>query len=247
MRLTLREGIDPYTNRTVWLMLDEDYEIVEPIQRYLTSLSTSRSPNTVKAYGSDLKMWWAFLSGKNLDWRNVNLHQDLADFAYWLRVGQISKVISLQPVEAKRSEKTINRAITAVSTFYEYHLCSQTVDFNNFEGFHAVYKAGKIKSRTRGILAGIATGKPTKDKLVKLKETKKFPGCLTDQQIETLVNACNNLRDKLMILMFNGTGMRKGALCGLLYRFYNVNYLLNKNFLFIFHKVNSNTTPFRFS
>ncbi len=95
MRLTLREGIDPYTNRTVWLMLDEDYEIVEPIQRYLTSLSTSRSPNTVKAYGSDLKMWWAYLGGKNLDWRNVNLHRDLADFAYWLRVGQISKVIAV--------------------------------------------------------------------------------------------------------------------------------------------------------
>ena len=55
-------------------------------------------------------------------------------------VGDTSKVISLQPIEAKRSEKSINRAITAVSSFYDYHLCNKTVDFSQFERFHAVYK-----------------------------------------------------------------------------------------------------------
>ena len=214
MMLTLQKGIDPYTNKTIWVMLDEDYQIVEPIQRYLTSLCATKSPNTVQAYGTDLKRWWEFLEHKCLDWRNVNLHQDLEDFAYWLRVGS-AKVISLQPVEADRSEKTINRAITAVSTFYDYHLCNKTVDFPSFERFHAVYKTGSTRVGTTGLLTGIAKAKPTREKLVKLKETKKFPGCLTDEQVETLVDACSNLRDKLMILMFNGTGIRKGALCGL--------------------------------
>ena len=101
MTLTLQKGIDPYTNKTIWVMLDEDYQVVEPIQRYLTSLTATRSTNTVKAYGTDLKRWWEFLNHKCLDWRNVNLHQDLEDFAYWLRVGDTSKVISLQPIEAK--------------------------------------------------------------------------------------------------------------------------------------------------
>ena len=61
MIVMLQKGIDPYTNKTVWVMLDEDYQVVEPIQRYLTSLIAIRSTNTVKAYGTDLKRWWEFL------------------------------------------------------------------------------------------------------------------------------------------------------------------------------------------
>jgi len=209
MKLILQKGIDPNTGGIIWLMLDQDYQVVEPIQRYLTFLCGSKSPNTVEAYSYDLKAWWEFLSCKDLDWRNVQL-SDLEDFAYWLRVGDLSKVVSMQPVEAKKSERSINRAITAISTFYEYHVASRTVDFKQFDRFFL--PQGVSKNR---FLTGIAKSKPTRKKLVKLKEPKKFPGCLTDEQIETLVNACNRLRDKLIILMLNSTGMRKGELLGL--------------------------------
>ena len=209
MKLNLQKGIDPHTGEIIWLMLDEDYQVVEPIQRYLSYLSSSKSPNTVEAYGYDLKGWWEFLNHKHLDWRSIQL-SDLEDFAYWLRVGDTDQVISMQPVEAKKSERSINRAITAVSTFYEYHAAAKTVDFKQFERFFLPRGLAK-----KGLLAGIAKSKPVRQKLVKLKEPKKFPGCLTDGQVETLVNACIPLRDKLIILMLNGTGLRKGELLGL--------------------------------
>lgn len=209
MKLTLQKGIDPHTNEIIWLMLDEDYQVLEPVQRYLTYLSTSKSPNTVEAYAYDLKFFWEFLELKSLDWRNINL-SDLEEFAYWLRIGNTTKFISMQPVQAIRSEKTVNRAITAITSFYEYHIANQTVDFNQFDRFHLPYAVGK-----KGLLTGIAKSKPTRQKLVKLKEPKSFPGCLTDEEISTLVNACHRLRDKLIILMLNGTGMRKGELLGL--------------------------------
>jgi integrase/recombinase XerD len=210
MNLTLQKGIDPHTNKIVWLMLDEDYQVVEPIQRYLTSLTTStRSPNTVEAYAYDLRTWWEFLSLKALDWRNINL-SDVEDFAYWLRVGDTTKVVSMQPVQAIRSEKTVNRAITAITSFYEYHIASGRIDFKQFDRFHLPQGINR-----EGLLTGIAKSKPTRQKLVKLKEPKSFPGCLTDEQVEALVNACHRLRDKLIILMLNGTGMRKGELLGL--------------------------------
>lgn len=210
MQLTLQKGLDPNTGEKVWLMLDDkDYQVVEPIQRYLTFLSGSKSPNTVEAYGYDLKAWWEFLHHKHLDWCSVQL-SDLEDFAYWLRVGDSSNVISVQPIMVKKSERSINRAITAVSTFYEYHVASKTVDFKQFERFFMPFGV----SRTR-FLHGIAKSKPMRKKLVKLKEPKSFPGCLTNEQVETLVNTCTRLRDKLIILMLNGTGMRKGELLGL--------------------------------
>ncbi|QFS52356.1 tyrosine-type recombinase/integrase [Nostoc sphaeroides] len=209
MRLTLQKGIDPATQKVVWLMLDENYELVEPIQRYLTFLSGTKSPNTVEAYGNDLKLWWQFLYSVSLDWRSVQL-ADLEDFAYWLRVGNTSSVVSMQPVEACRSERTINRAITTVMGYYEFHIANQTVNFKEFDRF---FMPIGLKGKT--FLAGIAKTKPMRRKLVKLKEPKKFPGCLTDEQVELLVNACKRLRDKLIILMLNGTGMRKGELLGL--------------------------------
>jgi site-specific recombinase XerD len=209
MKLSLQRGIEPNTGEPVWLVLDENYQLIEPIQKYLTYLSTNKSPNTVESYAYDLKAWWEFLTKQHLDWRSIQL-SDLETFAYWLRVGDISKVVSMQPIKAIRTEKTINRAITTVSGFYEYHTANKTVDFKQFERFFMPVGI----SRTR-FLKGISKSKPIRKKLVKLKEPKKFPGCLTNKQIETLVNACHRLRDKLIILMLNGTGIRKGELLGL--------------------------------
>ena len=138
----------------------------------------------------------------------------MEDFAYWLRVDN-TKVVSMQQVEAIRSEKTVNRAITAVTNFYDYHIANKTVDFKRFERFYM--PNGISRARSKGLLTGIAKSKPVRQKLVKLKEKKKFPGCLKDEEVETLVDACNNLRDKLMILMLNGTGLRKGELLGLMH------------------------------
>lgn len=182
MKLTLQKGIDPNTEKVVYVILDEDYMVVEPIQRYLTSLIGSKSPNTVESYGYGLKSWWEFLATKNLDWRVVQL-SDVEDFAYWLRVGDTSKVVSMQPIEAKRSERSINLAISVVTNFYEYHIANKTIDYKQFDRFLAT--SGSIR---KGLLTSIAKSKAIRQKLVKLKEPKKFPGCLTDEQIETLVN-----------------------------------------------------------
>lgn len=209
MKLTLQKGIDPQTAEAIWLMLDEEYQVVEPVQRYLTYLCGTKSPNTVESYGYDLKAWWEFLDHKHLDWRNIQLSH-LEDFAYWLRVGEISAIIPMQPQEAKRSERSINRAITAITTFYDYHIANKNVALKEFDRF---YMPRGLTNK--GILTGIAKSRPIRQKLVKLKEARKFPGCLTDEQIEKLVNACHRLRDKLIILMLNATGMRKGELLGL--------------------------------
>ncbi len=208
MKITLQKGIDPHTQEIIWLVLDEDYQMIEPIQRYLTYLSLSKSPNTVEAYAYDLKLWWTFLDCKHLDWRNVDLN-DIENFSYWLRVGDTS-IVYMQPIEAKRSEKSINRSITGVTGFYEYHIASQTVDFKQFDRFYLPYSITK-----QGLLTGVAKSKPVRQRLIKLKEPKKFPGCLTDEQVEILVSACHRLRDKLIILMLNGTGVRIGELLGL--------------------------------
>ncbi len=209
MSTSLQKGIDPNTQNIIWLVLDEDYQVVEPIQRYLTFLSGTKSPNTLETYGYGLKAWWEFLQTKNLDWKEVQL-TDLEDFVYWLRVGDTSNIVSMEPVKAKRSERSINLAVTAITTFYEYHVAHKNVDPKKFD--RLITTRGTTR---KGLLDGISKSKPTRQKLVKLKEPKKFPGCLTDEQVEILVNSCHRLRDKFLILLLNGTGIRVGELLGL--------------------------------
>ena len=127
-----------------------------------------------------------------------------------LRVGE-TDVISMQPVTARRSERTVNHALTAVHTFYEFQLHMGNVGSDKrFTRFN-IPIGGSYKS----FLTGIAKAKPARKSLLKLKEPRKFPGCLAPDQVKTLVTACNRKRDKLIILMLYETGMRKGELLGL--------------------------------
>jgi site-specific recombinase XerD len=116
----LQKGIDPDTSSPVWLVLGEEYAPVEPIQRYLNHLvNLERSPNTVESYARYLKVYWEYVTERRLEWRNVSL-EDLSEYMHWLRVGD-TNVISMQPVQAVRSERTVNHAMTAVQGFYEFH------------------------------------------------------------------------------------------------------------------------------
>ena len=120
MAVLLQKGIDPDTSSPVWLVLGEDYAPVEPIQRYLNHLvNLERSPNTVESYARYLKVYWEYVTERRLEWRNVSL-EDLSEYMHWLRVGN-TNVIYMQAVQAVRSERTVNHAITAVQGFYYFN------------------------------------------------------------------------------------------------------------------------------
>jgi integrase/recombinase XerD len=210
MTVILQQGIAPDTGKSIWLVIGENYAPIEPIQRYLNHLvNLERSPNTVQSYARYLKLYWEWISDRHLDWRNVSL-EDLSEYMHWLRVGD-TNVISMQPVTAIRSEKTVNHAMTAIHTFYEFHLHMGNVgNDKRFSRFNI-----PIGTQYRSFLSGIAKAKPRRKSLLKLKEPKSFPGCLTKEQIKQLLKACNRKRDKLIILMLYETGMRKGELLGL--------------------------------
>lgn len=47
--------------------LDDEYLLIEPIQKYLHYLdSPERSPNTIQTYAYNLKLFWEFLRNNQL-------------------------------------------------------------------------------------------------------------------------------------------------------------------------------------
>ena len=222
--MKVQKGILPDSNHPIWMVLDENYLPIEPIQKYLHYLdSIGRSPNTIQTYAYNLKLFWEFLTDSKLDWLQVNL-EELSNFIHWLR-NPNKNVLSIEPQVSKRSEKTINHCLTTVCGFYEFQErigATKGIDTYRYQ----LQPGSKYKS----FLHHISKGKEVKTRLLKVKEPKTFPGCLTPEQVNSLIEACNSLRDKFLIRLLYETGLRIGEALGLLCKFYNVNLLYNEAF-----------------
>lgn len=103
-----------------WTVIGSDLRPVAPVDRYLAWLSDiERSPNTVRAYALDLKTFWEFLEAHAIRWDRVTLEQ-VGSFTAWLRQ-PARNVIVLANARPARCSSTVNRMLTSVFGFYEYH------------------------------------------------------------------------------------------------------------------------------
>jgi site-specific recombinase XerD len=207
--MKVQKGILPNSNRPVWIVLDDDYLPVSPIQKYLHYLdSVGRSPNTIQTYAYNLKLFWEFLLPSKLDWQEISKSQ-LSNFIHWLR-NPSKSVLSTQPIVDKRCEKTINHCLTTVCGFYEFQ--ERIGATSGVDAYRYQLQPGR---KYKPFLHHLSKGKEVKTRLLKIKEPKTFPGCLTPKQVNTLVEACNTLRDKFLIRLLYETGLRIGEVLGL--------------------------------
>lgn len=96
----------PGSEAEAWTLLGDDQVPLEPVERFLGYLSSiEKSPNTVKAYAHDLKDWFTYLTGRDLDWQTVAV-EDVAGFVAWLRL----------PPEARDGKVAVLRGWTCKRT-----------------------------------------------------------------------------------------------------------------------------------
>src|SRR5260370_39592995 len=75
----------PGSEAESWTLLGDDQVPCGPGERFLGYLaSIEKSPNTVRAYAHDLKDWFTYLAGHELDWQGVT-GEDGAGVVAWLR------------------------------------------------------------------------------------------------------------------------------------------------------------------
>ncbi|NEU75461.1 tyrosine-type recombinase/integrase [Hassallia byssoidea VB512170] len=198
----------PNTDSVTWTVLGDDYLPIRPIEQFISYLeSIERSPNTIRAYAHHLKLYWEFLRDTNRDWTKIKI-SDLAEFISYLRQPQVG-VLSLQPQEARRTETTVNVIITSVCVLYDYQERLGTV--KEIPIYSQMIQGRQYKS----FLHHINKSKPVKTKLIKLKEPKRIPKTLTQEQVTGLITACDRFRDKFLIFLLYETGMRIGQALGL--------------------------------
>ncbi len=191
-----------------WTVIGSDLRPVSPVERYLAWLSDiERSPNTVRAYALDLKTYWEFLDAHALRWDRVSLEQ-LGAFTAWLRQ-PAANVVLLARARPARNSATVNRMLTAVFGFYEFHAR------DGVEVVRAlVDRARSGRGSYKPFLHGIARAKP-RGRVGRLRQERRLPATLTLEQVAAVIHAQPRLRDRFLFALLFGTGMRVGQALGL--------------------------------
>jgi site-specific recombinase XerD len=191
-----------------WTVIGSDSRPIEPVERYLAWLaSIERSPNTVRAYAQDLKAYWEFLEPRGIAWDRVTLEQ-LGQFTGWLRQ-PAENVIVLAVGTPARSSRTVNRMLTAVVGFYEFHAR------NGVEVVRAlVDRARSGRGSYKPFLHGIAAAKP-RGRVGRMREPRRVPATLTLEQVAAVIHGQCRMRDRFLFALLFGTGMRVGQALGL--------------------------------
>jgi len=195
-----------------WTVLDAKQRPILPIALFLQFLlNAGRSPNTIRTYAHHLQTWWVYLESSQKEWKRVNLAW-LADFIDWLRRPDPSaKPIGAVLIESARKPSTLNAIVSAVIAFYDYHERMDSLD-----GHRLNAKTTRLggSPHYQAFLKGIAP-QTTAHSVVAQSVPKREVEILTEQQVQTLIEACHKKRDGFLLSLLYQTGMRIGQALGL--------------------------------
>lgn len=196
--------------RKRYMLVDEKGDVVQPVLRYLKFMDRGgKARNTLKNVCYDLKHYFQYLETKKLNWDAVGI-DDVAAFMEWLQSPSSHiNVVSLQPSQPKRNAKTINAIVNTVLNFYGYVLRVEDLSQNLSDLFKK-----KMALRYSGIKGFFEFGNQDKKnrykKLLKLEEPKTKVKSLLGYQVQILMSACSNGRDRFLVHLLWETGARIG-------------------------------------
>ena len=118
----------------------------------------------------------------------------------------------LPSVEHHCSEATVNRKLSALSAFYQ-HAARHGIDLG--ELLRTWQPAGGRSSGWKPFLHHISKRKPQARRAIVLSAQRKLPRVLTATEAQTILDACDHLRDRFLFAVLFDTGMRIGEALGL--------------------------------
>jgi integrase len=192
-----------------WTVLDDEGEVVPVVESFLAHLQAlNRSPLTVRTYATSLKLWLEFLSplGVGIDEASID---HVSRFVAWLRA-PAENVTVLAGGTGRCAPATVNKHLAALFTFYDYRAR---------EGVELAQALVAWRRSNRGgyqpFLHHVTAGRPVAGRPMRLRQERRLPRTLSDEQILTLVAACEHLRDRFLLVLLAETGMRAGQALGL--------------------------------
>ena len=196
------------SGRVGWTLTYGDGRPVEPAERFLRyRFYTEASPNTLRAYAYDLKLFFGFVEEQGLDWRTLT-PADLGSFTTWLR-RPAANVLQLPGATPARSVATVSRVQSAVFAFYDFHRL-EGVDLADRLTTFIGQRRGNYKPFLHGIAASKQRGRPAR-----VATPRRVPKALDPVQLAQILAAQTHVRDRLLFALLGLAGLRIGQALGL--------------------------------
>ncbi|WKT89574.1 tyrosine-type recombinase/integrase [Microbacterium maritypicum] len=182
-----------------WAVVDDKGVPLGDVTAFLRyQHSIEHSPNTIRAYASDLAHFHSFLESESTVWTAVT-NEVLARFIAFMRTPSPELVTKRNPA-GKRTKATVNRSLSAVSSFALFLADARGDDVYS----HLLLTARRSKNKYA------ESGRPVVRVGPRLKETEQVRHVLLDAEVTSIIDACNRLRDKFLFALLYETGMRIG-------------------------------------
>ncbi|HZM65416.1 MAG TPA: site-specific integrase [Nakamurella sp.] len=192
-----------------WTVLGPTGEPIGQVEAFLAHLQAlDRSPTTLRTYATSLKLWLQFLDrlGVAVDEATV---EHISRFVAWLR-SPADNVAVLEGGSGRCGPATVNRHLAALFTFYEYQARNGVMLAQSLVAWRRVNRGGY-----RPFLHHVTAGRPMATRPLRMRQPRRLPWTLTEEQILALVQACEHLRDRFLLILLAETGMRIGQALGL--------------------------------
>ncbi|QPW51686.1 tyrosine-type recombinase/integrase (plasmid) [Bacillus thuringiensis] len=196
-------------NKTRYMLVNQYGEMVMPVMKFIKYKdNTGTARNTLRSYCYALKLYFEFLEQKGISYTNVGI-DELAAFVRWLQNPfQHVKVTSIHNTSKKRKARSINIYLDKVYAFYDYLMRHEDYSMDLSERLKRQVSASR--SNFKNLLHHTLKNKVKNIKIFKLKVPKETLKVLSSDQVQTLIDACSNIRDKFLLVLLYETGMRIG-------------------------------------
>jgi site-specific recombinase XerD len=209
----------PGTEFESWTVLGDDHMPLEPTERFLSYLmSVEKSPNTVKAYAHDLKDWLTYLDRHGVDWRSARL-EDVAGFVAWLRMppqardGRVTVLPTVQlycSAEQREPQVVSSDVVLRGSTPVMVSICRLYWSLcSRLAATGARPRRINRSCTTRSSVTANGAGRSS------WRPPRPLPKVLTVQQVQSILDAGEHLRDRLLFALMLNAGVRVGEALGL--------------------------------
>ncbi|WP_370291927.1 tyrosine-type recombinase/integrase [Thalassolituus sp.] len=161
--------------------------------------------NTIKAQAYDLAYFLSYMTSREIELDDVKVHV-LVDYLYHLRFPPDELGITSLNTR-KRSENTIARMFSSVSSFYNHRhydigICLDIP--------MKALKSSPVQFLSHARATPTNSERTTISRVFRRSVSIPPPKTLTDQQIELIVKATSNRRDALLLTLLAETGLRIG-------------------------------------
>jgi integrase/recombinase XerD len=193
--------------RTAVVVLDADLDPHREACAYLKWLQhgAGRSPGTARTYGSRIAAYLSWADQSGIDWRTPALDQ-LADLVRWLHRG--GQGMQITP----RSPGYVNLGLSAIGGFLRFCALHGAVPT---EVADRLSEPRFLRHLPAGFDPGESGNRVVRRSMLRMKTPIRPPRFLSVDQQASIVTSTRNLRDRFLVEMLFGTGLRVGEACGL--------------------------------